>query len=72
MCPARQTREGGLSYEEFLTQGRVNFTLPHWVNFRLPFLCLLMECFNHSTQRQILNYLCIQAEEIQSVYMNEL
>jgi hypothetical protein len=31
-----------------------------------------MECFNHNTQRQTLNYLCIQAEEIQSVYMNEL
>lgn len=35
-------------------------------------LPLLMECFNHSTQRQTLDYLCIQAEEIQSVYMNEL
>ena len=39
--------------------------------FKQP-LPLLMECFNHSTQRQTLNYLCIQAEEIQSVYMNEL
>jgi integrase len=39
--------------------------------FKQP-LPLLMECFNHSTQRQTLNYLCIQAEEIQSVYMNEI
>jgi integrase len=39
--------------------------------FKQP-LPLLMECFNHSTQKQTLNYLCIQAEEIQSVYMNEL
>jgi integrase len=33
---------------------------------------VLMECFNHSTQKQTLAYLCIQAEEIRSVYMNEL
>ncbi len=39
--------------------------------FKQP-LPLLMECFNHSTQRQTLDYLCIQAEEIQSVYMNEI
>lgn len=32
----------------------------------------LMECFNHSTQRQTLDYLCIQPEEIKSVYANEL
>jgi integrase len=32
----------------------------------------LMTCFNHSTQRQTLDYLCIQPEEVQSVYMNEL
>lgn len=32
----------------------------------------LMTCFNHSTQRQTLEYLCIQPEEIKSVYMNEL
>ena len=32
----------------------------------------LMVCFNHSTQRQTLDYLCIQPEEIKSVYMNEL
>ncbi|MCG8683419.1 MAG: tyrosine-type recombinase/integrase [Desulfobacterales bacterium] len=33
---------------------------------------ILMECFNHSTQRQTLDYLCIQPEEIKDVYMNEL
>ena len=32
----------------------------------------LMVCFNHSTQRQTLEYLCIQPEEIKDVYENEL
>ena len=32
----------------------------------------LMVCFNHSTQRQTLEYLCIQPSEIKDVYMNEL
>ena len=32
----------------------------------------LMEVFGHSTQRQTLNYLCIQREEISNVYANEL
>ena len=32
----------------------------------------LMVCFNHSTQRQTLDYLCIQPQEIQDVYQNEL
>ncbi len=32
----------------------------------------LMVCFNHSSQRQTLDYLCIQPEEIRSVYLNEL
>ncbi len=32
----------------------------------------LVHCFNHSTQRQTLEYLCIQPEEIQDVYANEL
>lgn len=32
----------------------------------------LMVCFNHSTQRQTLEYLCIQPEEVKSVYANEL
>ncbi len=32
----------------------------------------LMVCFNHSTQRQTLEYLSIQPEEIKGVYSNEL
>ena len=32
----------------------------------------LMVCFNHSTQRQTLDYLCIQPQEIKDVYRNEL
>jgi integrase len=32
----------------------------------------LMVCYNHSTQRQTLDYLCIQPEEIKGVYENEL
>ena len=32
----------------------------------------LMVCFNHSTQRQTLDYLCIQPQEIKDVYENEL
>lgn len=32
----------------------------------------LMVCFNHSTQRQTLDYLCIQPEEIREVFTNEL
>lgn len=32
----------------------------------------LMVCFNHSTQRQTLDYLCIQPEEVRSIYENEL
>lgn len=32
----------------------------------------LMICFNHSSQRQTLDYLCIQPEEIKDVYENEL
>lgn len=35
----------------------------------LPRLTL---CFNHSSQRQTLDYLCIQPEEIQEVFDNEL
>lgn len=32
----------------------------------------LMEIFNHSSQKQTLDYLCIQPEEIKNVYMNAL
>ncbi len=35
-------------------------------------LPLLVECFNHNTQRQTLNYLCIQPEEIKNTFNNEL
>lgn len=30
----------------------------------------LMVCFNHSNQRQTLDYLCIQSEEIRDIYSN--
>jgi len=29
---------------------------------------LLMEAFGHSTQRQTLNYLCIEPDDIQALY----
>jgi integrase len=32
----------------------------------------LMACFNHSSQRQTLDYLCVQPDEIRSIYMNEI
>lgn len=32
----------------------------------------LMVAFNHSSQRQTLEYLCVQPEEIKDMYMNEL
>lgn len=32
----------------------------------------LMVCFNHTSQKQTLDYLCIQPEEIKSVYANEI
>ena len=32
----------------------------------------LMVAFNHSSQRQTLDYLCVQPEEIRDLYMNEL
>ena len=32
----------------------------------------LMVAFNHSSQSETLNYLCIQPEEIKSLYLNEL
>lgn len=35
-------------------------------------LPVLMETFNHSSQRQTLDYLCVQAEEIRGIYENEL
>jgi integrase len=35
-------------------------------------LPLLVDIFNHSSQKQTLDYLCIQPEEKKSVYMNQL
>jgi integrase len=32
----------------------------------------LMECFNHRTQKETLNYLCVQKEEIKSIYMADI
>ena len=32
----------------------------------------LMVCFNHTSQKQTLDYLCVQPDEIKSVYQNEL
>jgi len=32
----------------------------------------LMVTFNHSSQRETLEYLCIQDEEVKSIYMNEI
>ena len=32
----------------------------------------LMVCFNHTTQRQTLDYLCIQEATIRNIYMNEI
>ncbi|MBF0552586.1 MAG: tyrosine-type recombinase/integrase [Deltaproteobacteria bacterium] len=32
----------------------------------------LMTVFNHSTQKQTLAYLCVQPEEVKSVYLNQL
>lgn len=32
----------------------------------------LMVAFNHSSQKQTLDYLCVQPEEIRDLYMNEL
>lgn len=41
------------------------------VTFKVD-LPTIMEAFGHSTQRQTLAYLCIQPEEIQNMYKNEL
>lgn len=38
-------------------------------NASLP---VLVECYGHSTQKQTLDYLCIQPEEIKSLYENVL
>ncbi len=35
-------------------------------------LPILVDIFNHSSQKQTLDYLCIQPEEVAEVYLNEL
>jgi len=32
----------------------------------------LMVCLNHSSQKQTLDYLCIQPEEVRNIYLNEI
>ena len=32
----------------------------------------IMTCFNHSTQRQTLKYLCVQPGEVKAIYQNEI
>ena len=32
----------------------------------------LMVCFNHGTQRQTLDYLCVQPDEVRDIYLNEI
>mgnify|MGYP004005708395 CR=1 FL=1 len=39
--------------------------------FKTP-LPILMEAFRHSPQRQTLDYLCVNSEEIKSIYQNEI
>ncbi len=41
------------------------------VTYRVD-ISTLMVCFNHATQKQTLDYLCIQPEEITNVFNNEL
>ncbi|MBT8762472.1 site-specific integrase [Desulfohalobiaceae bacterium Ax17] len=50
---------------------RKTFGYQQRVRFNVP-LPLLMETFNHSSQKETLNYLCIQEEEIKSIYENEI
>lgn len=50
---------------------RKTFGYHHRVTFNTD-LPTLMTMFNHATQKQTLDYLCIQPEEIKSAYMREL
>ncbi len=50
---------------------RKTFGYQQRVNYGVA-IPLLMETFNHSTQKEILNYLCIQDEEVRSIYDNEI
>ena len=35
-------------------------------------LPVLVDIFNHSSQKQTMEYLCIQPEEVREVYLNEI
>ena len=50
---------------------RKTFGFHQRVNFGVS-LPELMVIFNHSSQQETLNYLCVQAEEVRSIYQNEL
>ena len=50
---------------------REAFSYHHRVTFGAG-LPELMVCFNHSSQRHTLDYLCVQPEEIRNIYMNEI
>ena len=50
---------------------RKTFGYHQRVTFKVD-IPILMESFNHSTQAQTLDYLCIQPEETESMYLNEL
>lgn len=41
------------------------------ITFKTP-LPILVEAYGHASQRQTLDYLCVQPEEIKSLYANEL
>jgi hypothetical protein len=43
-----------------------------FVDFSSTDIPTLMVCFNHATQKQTLDYLCIQPEEITNVFNMEL
>lgn len=50
---------------------RKTFGYHQRVRFRVS-VPQLMVTFNHATQRQTLDYLCIQDEEIKAIYLNEI
>ncbi len=50
---------------------RKTWAFHQYKTFKTP-LPVIMECLNHSSQKQTLAYICIQPEEIKSVYLNAL
>jgi len=50
---------------------RKTFGYHQRITFNTP-IPLLMKAFGHSTQNQTMEYLCIQSEEIKSIYLNEI